>query len=181
MENGEARYRMMNEKKQATSRWRSKLSNAVRRTRRGAQRYAQPVLSGFLALTMVIGSVPAPAYAQMMEDATRSLALAAQEMEQSEQSISAASLGEAGDEQATADEQATVSTQDDAAASASEQGGATSDQAAGDTAQNQNTNTATASGDAAGEASTGDAQSASAGSVAADTQQVQWMLSAYVC
>ena len=174
MENGEARYRMMNEKKQATSRWRSKLSNAVRRTRRGAQRYAQP-------LTMVIGSVPAPAYAQMMEDATRSLALAAQEMEQSEQSISAASLGEAGDEQATADEQATVSTQDDAAASASEQGGATSDQAAGDTAQNQNTNTATASGDAAGEASTGDAQSASAGSVAADTQQVHWMLSAYVC
>ena len=171
MENGEARYRMMNERKQATSRWRSKLSNAVRRTRRGAQRYAQPVLSGFLALTMVSGSVPAPAYAQMMEDATRSLALAAQEMEQSEQSISTASLGEADDEQAAADEQAIVSAQDDAAASASEQGGATSDQAAGDTAQNQNTNTVTASGDAAGAASTGDAQSASAGSVAADTQQ----------
>ena len=70
---------MKNEKKNKVQA--SQLHGVVRAVRAGVKRYAQPVLSGFLALTMIIGSVPAPAYAEMMDEAARSLALMVQERE----------------------------------------------------------------------------------------------------
>lgn len=66
---------MKNEKKQLEAPWRVAISHAVHVAQDGAKRYARPVLSGFLALTMVIGSVPAPAYAEMMREAARSIAV----------------------------------------------------------------------------------------------------------
>lgn len=72
---------MKNEKKQLEAPWRVAISRAMGAAKGGVKRYARPALSGFLALTMVVGSVPAPAYAEMMDEAARSIALMAQDDE----------------------------------------------------------------------------------------------------
>lgn len=46
------------------------------------RRCARPAISGFLALSMLIGSVPAPAYAEMLDEATHAVALAMKEQEE---------------------------------------------------------------------------------------------------
>ena len=72
---------MKNERKHVEAPWRAVLHKASRKVRAGVRRYAQPVVSGFLALAMVIGSVPAPAYAEMIDEATHSLALVMRDAE----------------------------------------------------------------------------------------------------
>ncbi|MDO4436480.1 MAG: BspA family leucine-rich repeat surface protein [Coriobacteriaceae bacterium] len=114
---------MKTEKKCVAEMLQSTLSSVANRARSLTRRYAQPVLSGFLALTMVVGSVPTPAYAQMMDDATRALAPIVQGMASSDEEA-----------ESTADSNAT--TTDDAPALLAEDESAQQgeDAAAGDNA-----------------------------------------------